>query len=223
MLSRTTTWVFRAGPGRRRSRRRSGGAPRPLGGAGAALVRRRPRPVRLPARPRPLLHDAAALDTGSVFEGMGARARRRSRASPSRRCSSALLVLARAAGSLSLVRHARRGTARRCGRSAAPSLVARRRQPVRRRSSPRTRRIPVDDPNTHLELTMIHEVMVLDHGGPAARRHPLRRRGEAVRVRRHCWCASSCRGRDAAARRLGALPRRRCSRFARRASASSSR
>jgi formate hydrogenlyase subunit 4 len=25
-------------------------------------------------------------------------------------------------------------------------------------------RIPVDDPNTHLELTMIHEVMVLDHG-----------------------------------------------------------
>src|SRR3972149_10132118 len=29
-----------------------------------------------------------------------------------------------------------------------------------------TARIPVDDPNTHLELTMIHEVMVLDHSGP---------------------------------------------------------
>ena len=28
-------------------------------------------------------------------------------------------------------------------------------------------RVPVDDPATHLELTMIHEVMVLDHGGPA--------------------------------------------------------
>jgi formate hydrogenlyase subunit 4 len=27
-------------------------------------------------------------------------------------------------------------------------------------------RIPVDDPNTHLELTMIHEVMVLDSSGP---------------------------------------------------------
>jgi formate hydrogenlyase subunit 4 len=26
-------------------------------------------------------------------------------------------------------------------------------------------RIPVDDPETHLELTMIHEVMVLDHSG----------------------------------------------------------
>lgn len=27
-------------------------------------------------------------------------------------------------------------------------------------------RLPVDDPNTHLELTMVHEVMVLDHSGP---------------------------------------------------------
>ncbi|MBX6363508.1 MAG: NADH-quinone oxidoreductase subunit H [Gemmatimonadetes bacterium] len=27
-------------------------------------------------------------------------------------------------------------------------------------------RVPVDDPATHLELTMIHEVIVLDHGGP---------------------------------------------------------
>jgi formate hydrogenlyase subunit 4 len=26
--------------------------------------------------------------------------------------------------------------------------------------------VPVDDPLTHLELTMIHEVMVLDHSGP---------------------------------------------------------
>ena len=27
-------------------------------------------------------------------------------------------------------------------------------------------RVPFDDPNTHLELTMIHEVMALDHSGP---------------------------------------------------------
>ncbi|MCB0801396.1 MAG: NADH-quinone oxidoreductase subunit H, partial [Bacteroidales bacterium] len=26
-------------------------------------------------------------------------------------------------------------------------------------------RLPVDDPKTHLELTMIHEVMILDHSG----------------------------------------------------------
>ncbi len=29
-----------------------------------------------------------------------------------------------------------------------------------------TARLPVDDPATHLELTMVHEVMVLDHSGP---------------------------------------------------------
>jgi formate hydrogenlyase subunit 4 len=29
-----------------------------------------------------------------------------------------------------------------------------------------TGRMPVDDPATHLELTMVHEVMVLDHSGP---------------------------------------------------------
>jgi len=29
-----------------------------------------------------------------------------------------------------------------------------------------TCRVPVDDPATHLELTMIHEVMALDHSGP---------------------------------------------------------
>ena len=27
-------------------------------------------------------------------------------------------------------------------------------------------RVPVDDPTTHLELTMIHEAMILDHSGP---------------------------------------------------------
>ena len=27
-------------------------------------------------------------------------------------------------------------------------------------------RIPIDDPDTHLELTMIHEAMILDHSGP---------------------------------------------------------
>jgi formate hydrogenlyase subunit 4 len=27
-------------------------------------------------------------------------------------------------------------------------------------------RVPIDDPNTHLELTMIHEVMILDYSGP---------------------------------------------------------
>lgn len=29
-----------------------------------------------------------------------------------------------------------------------------------------TSRVPFDDPTTHLELTMVHEVMILDHSGP---------------------------------------------------------
>lgn len=29
-----------------------------------------------------------------------------------------------------------------------------------------TARLPVDDPSTHLEVTMVHEVMILDHSGP---------------------------------------------------------
>jgi formate hydrogenlyase subunit 4 len=45
-------------------------------------------------------------------------------------------------------------------------------------------RIPFDDPNTHLELTMIHEVMVLDHGGPD---FALIQAGSAVKF----WCLGS--------------------------------
>ena len=62
---------------------------------------------------------------------------------------------------------------------------------------------------------MIHEVMVLDHGGPALRPDPLRRGGEAVRVRGASWSAS-CVPLGGADRRgrLGRLRRRhaRCSR-----------
>ena len=53
-------------------------------------------------------------------------------------------------------------------------------------------RIPVDDPNTHLELTMIHEVMVLDHGGPDFAFIHVRRGAQALGARR------AARGRAAA-------------------------
>ena len=76
-----------------------------------------------------------------------------------------LLALARLSGSLSLSTMlgsglGPRGHARRLAGARSPSslfivLLA------------ENCRIPFDDPNTHLELTMIHEVMVLDHGGPA--------------------------------------------------------
>ena len=36
-----------------------------------------------------------------------------------------------------------------------------------------TGRIPVDNPSTHLELTMVHEAMVLEYAGPElGARHP---------------------------------------------------
>ncbi|MBN2370253.1 MAG: NADH-quinone oxidoreductase subunit H [Vicinamibacteria bacterium] len=100
----------------------------------------------------------AALDTGSSFEGMGASREVHYAALGEPALLLGLLALARQTGTMSL-----------------PSLLG--------RASPlapeaalvgaalfivllcENARIPFDDPNTHLELTMIHEAMVLDHGG----------------------------------------------------------
>ena len=108
----------------------------------------------------------AALDTGSSFEGMGAsrEAHFAALAEPA-----LLLALADAgARATGAIVADRRSTAR------SPRRVGRRhRRPRhgrdRRCLCPRlveNARVPVDDPTTHLELTMIHEVMVLDHSGP---------------------------------------------------------
>ncbi len=112
----------------------------------------------------------AALDTGSSFEGMGAsrEATFSALAEPVLFCC--LLALACVGGTLHLENHlslsgmlgGRPGTGWLLGRSEllfvpvvlfVLLLVE-------------NCRIPVDDPNTHLELTMIHEVMILDHSGP---------------------------------------------------------
>ncbi|MCM8794550.1 MAG: NADH-quinone oxidoreductase subunit H [Candidatus Omnitrophica bacterium] len=106
----------------------------------------------------------AALDTGSSFEGMGA----------SREVTFAIfaeptlfivfVILARVTDSLSLSRMLTQ-----LPLLVMPSMVG---MPVLILFSlfivclAENSRIPVDDPATHLELTMIHEVMVLDHGGP---------------------------------------------------------
>jgi formate hydrogenlyase subunit 4 len=103
-----------------------------------------------------------ALDTGSSFEGMGA----------SREATFATLlepVLFLVAGALCL-----HGGVRSFGAALIPRLD----------SAPaivmwgtaivallvviqvEAARMPVDDPTTHLELTMVHEVMALDHSGP---------------------------------------------------------
>jgi formate hydrogenlyase subunit 4 len=106
----------------------------------------------------------AALDTGSSFEGMGASREVTFSALAEPALLLGLAVLARATGSLSLSA-AFGGLSSATWAHAAPALVL-----VAAAFLvlflAENGRIPVDDPTTHLELTMIHEVMVLDHGGP---------------------------------------------------------
>ena len=108
----------------------------------------------------------AALDTGSSFEGMGASREVFFSALAEPALLLGLAALAAQSHSLSLsgdVRRRRRRT--RWPRRPGPALllVAAALLIV---FLAENARIPVDDPNTHLELTMIHEVMVLDHSGP---------------------------------------------------------
>ncbi|MBS0663659.1 MAG: NADH-quinone oxidoreductase subunit H [Verrucomicrobia bacterium] len=99
----------------------------------------------------------AALETGSAFEGMGA-AREVSYAILAEAAMvAAMLSLSVQTGSVSLVTM--------LAPSAGPgaALLAAGLFTVLLAENCR---VPFDDPNTHLELTMIHEVMVLDHSGP---------------------------------------------------------
>lgn len=103
-----------------------------------------------------------ALDTGSAFEGMGA----------SREATFATLlepILFLVAGALCLHSGAHSFAAALVPRlDSAPAVVMWLASivalmiVVQAESS----RMPVDDPTTHLELTMVHEVMILDHSGP---------------------------------------------------------
>lgn len=108
----------------------------------------------------------AALDTGSSFEGMGAVREVTFSCLAEPTLLFALLVLARGAESLSLGSLLGPQLAHQwltdAGASLGLILVCLFVVLLVENS-----RIPFDDPNTHLELTMIHEVMVLDHSGPA--------------------------------------------------------
>jgi len=105
----------------------------------------------------------SALDTGSSFEGMGA----------SREVQvSALTEVALILGFVALVKY--------FGTFSLSEILASSSFELWKNSTPllalivasffivfltENARLPIDDPNTHLELTMIHEVMVLDHSG----------------------------------------------------------
>ena len=104
----------------------------------------------------------SALDTGSSFEGMGSAREVTFSVLTEPALFLGFAALAKASGSLSL-----------SGMLASPGFA------ISRATGPlilvlagwvivflcENARIPVDDPNTHLELTMIHEVMILDHSG----------------------------------------------------------
>ncbi|HEX7009439.1 MAG TPA: NADH-quinone oxidoreductase subunit H [Phycisphaeraceae bacterium] len=165
VLSKTTTWVFLAGPAVTLAAVFLAGLLVPVGAweapiafAGDLILL-----AYLLALAR-FFTTAAALDTGSPFEGMGAAREATFACLSEPALFFALLVLAQLSGSLKLtdMLHGPAG-----GFSAAVVaplvLVALGLFIV---MLAETCRIPVDDPNTHLELTMIHEVMVLDHSGP---------------------------------------------------------
>jgi formate hydrogenlyase subunit 4 len=167
VFSTTTTWVFRAGP--------------VVGLATAALAVLL---VPLAGRPAPLhfagdlvllvyllalgrfFTAAAALDTGSAFEGMGAARDVTFACLAEPAFFFGLLALARlSGGALSLTDMlGGRLAGAWATAGAALALVAVGWFVVLLAENCR---VPFDDPTTHLELTMIHEVMVLDHGGPA--------------------------------------------------------
>jgi formate hydrogenlyase subunit 4 len=166
VVSRTTSWVFRAGP--------------VVGVATAALA---VLIVPLGGHRGPLSFEgdfillaylfglarfftvAAALDTGSAFEGMGGAREATFSCLAEPALFFGLLVLGHGGGSLSLgdMLGARLPAAWGTSAASLVLVIVSLFIVLLAESS----RVPVDDPNTHLELTMIHEVMVLDHSGPA--------------------------------------------------------
>ena len=167
VFSTTTTWVFRAGPVVGLVTAALAVLLVPLAKPGrAGLVHGRSDPAGLPARPGPVLHGLRRPGhrLGLRGHGRGREVTFACLAEPA--FFLGLLVLAKLSGSLQLagMLGSSLGVSldRRPGASLALVLLSWFIVLLAENS-----RIPFDDPNTHLELTMIHEVMVLDHSGPA--------------------------------------------------------
>jgi formate hydrogenlyase subunit 4 len=166
VLSRTTSWVFRAGPVVSVATAILAVALVPVGGHPALVAFEGDFLLLayLLALAR-FFTVAAALDTGSAFEGMGAAREATFACLAEPALVLGLVALARSAGSLSLSAMLGPGVGPAWGKDGASFVLVAAALFIVLLTE--NCRIPVDDPNTHLELTMIHEVMVLDHGGPA--------------------------------------------------------
>lgn len=166
VFSNVTSWLFRAGPVITLSATLTAALLVPLGGSPAVISFNGDLILfaYLFALAR-FFTASAALDTGSAFEGMGA----------AREVSFACLVepalffilitLARLGQGLSLTAIFTALSGMQWVQGGAVMLLLAGAMFVVLLAE--NCRIPFDDPNTHLELTMIHEVMVLDHSGPA--------------------------------------------------------
>lgn len=165
VYSRTTSWVFRAGPVMALAAVVAAATLLPFGAIPAPLAFEGDLILLLGllglARFFTVL---AALDTGSSFEGMGASREVQFSALAEPALFLGLAAMGRQTGHLSLsemLPSISFGTWLHAGPALALAAAA-----LLIVFLAENARIPVDDPNTHLELTMIHEVMVLDHGGP---------------------------------------------------------
>lgn len=166
VFSETTTWVFRVAP---------------VVGVVTALAASAVVPLAGGAAPIAFAGDlvlfaylfglarfftvCACFDTGSAFTAMGGAREATFACLAEPALFLGLLVFARRSGSLSMSTMLGAGLAgewRGAGASLVLVLVS-----LFIVLLVEACRVPFDDPNTHLELTMIHEVMVLDHGGPA--------------------------------------------------------
>jgi formate hydrogenlyase subunit 4 len=166
VFSETTTWVFRAGPVVTLAAILMAALLVPLG--------RHDSPVSFSgdmilfaylfglAR---FFTTIAALDTGSSFEGMGAAREVTFACLAEPTLFFALITLARMSSSLTLSTILTNPSPSAWLADGASMLLLAGALFITLLAE--NSRIPFDDPNTHLELTMIHEVMVLDHSGPA--------------------------------------------------------
>ena len=106
----------------------------------------------------------AALDTGSAFEGMGASREVQFAALAEPSFFLGMLVLVLQSGAIGLSQIMSELSATTWQTSGIFLILVACSWFVLLLTE--NSRIPIDDPNTHLELTMIHEVMVLDYSGP---------------------------------------------------------
>ena len=165
VYSRTTSWIFRAAPCVTLAVMLlcllllpAPGVAAPIACSGSMFIL-----IGLLALAR-FLTVVAALDTGSSFEGMGGSREVQFAALAEPAVLLVLAALARASGTFSLggmflnvMPKLWQAATPAVGLLAVAMFIV---------LLAENCRIPFDDPNTHLELTMIHEVMVLDYGGP---------------------------------------------------------